>query len=91
MECNSCCNKDAIIEELREQVKDHDKRINQLEKDNSVNAYRFEQIMNICSELKTDVNEIKEKPSRWIQVAITSIITVSVGAAITYFGTLLFK
>lgn len=91
MNRDNCCNKDAVIEELREQVKDHQKRITIIERDNSVNALRFEQIMKICEENKRELAELNKKPNRIVQTFISAFITATVAGVVSFIGYLLMK
>lgn len=91
MNCDNCCNKDTVIEELREQVKDHQKRITIIERDNSVNALRFEQIMKICEENKRELAELNRKPNRMMQTLINAFITTTVAGVVSFLGYLLMK
>ncbi len=91
MNLDNCCNKDAVIEELREQVKDHQKRITIIERDNSVNALRFEQIMKICEENKRELAELNKKPNRIVQTFINAFITATVAGVVSFIGYLLMK
>lgn len=91
MNCDNCCSKDAVIEELREQVKDHQKRITIIERDNSVNALRFEQIMKICEENKRELAELNRKPNKMMQTLINAFITATVAGVVSFIGYLLMK
>ena len=91
MNCDNRCNKDAVIEELREQVKDHQKRLTIIERDNSVNALRFEQIMKICEENKRELAELNKKPNRLVQTFINAFITATVAGVVSFLGYLLMK
>ena len=91
MNCDNRCNKDAVTEELREQVKDHQKRLTIIERDNSVNALRFEQIMKICEENKRELAELNKKPNRLVQTFINAFITATVAGVVSFLGYLLMK
>ena len=91
MNCDNYCNKDTVIEELREQVKDHQKRLTIIERDNSVNALRFEQIMKICEENKRELAELNKKPNRLVQTFINAFITATVAGVVSFLGYLLMK
>ena len=91
MNCENRCKKDALIEVLREQVKDHQKRLTIIERDNSVNALRFEQIMKICEENKRELAELNKKPNRLVQTFINAFITATVAGVVSFLGYLLMK
>lgn len=91
MNCDNYCNKDTVIEELREQVKDHQKRITIIERDNSVNALRFEQIMKICEENKRELAELNRKPNKMMQTLINAFITATIAGVVSFIGYLLLK
>lgn len=74
MNCQECTNS-KVIEELKEQIKDQEQRIRKIEEDRKLQNYQYEQIMQTLKELKLDVNEIKDKPNKYIGAIITSLIT----------------
>lgn len=89
MSFNNNCNKNDVIEELREQVKDHQKRLTVIERDNSVNALRFEQIMKICEENKRELAELNKKPNRMVRTFTNAFITATVAGVVSFLGYLL--
>lgn len=89
MSCDNNCNKNDVIEELREQVKDYQKRLTIIERDNSVNALRFEQIMKICEENKRELAELNKKPNRIVQTFTNAFITATVAGVVSFLGYLL--
>lgn len=74
MNCQEC-NSSKVIEELKERIKDQEQRLRKIEEDRKLQNYQYEQIMQTLKDLKLDVNEIKDKPNKYIGSIITSLIT----------------
>lgn len=82
MENNYLLNRMTALEKSNEKLSN---RITEIEKDKSLEKYQFEQIMKTLEELKEDVNELKDKPSKRWDIAITAIITSTIGLVLTLF------
>lgn len=82
MENNYLLNRMTALEKNNEKLSN---RITEIEKDKSLEKYQFEQIMKTLEELKEDVNELKDKPSKRWDIVITAIITSTIGLVLTLF------
>lgn len=60
-------------------IKELEKRVTELESNSKVQSFQFRIIMDSLQELKTDLKEIKSKPSKRWDLIITTAITGIVG------------
>ncbi len=67
------------IEQIKQELRLHDKRLSDIEGDRKLQLFQYESIMECMSELKIDVKEIKERPLRKWDIIITGIITACIG------------
>ena len=67
------------IEQIKQELRVHDKRLSDIEGDRKLQLFQYESIMKCMSELKIDVKEIKERPLRKWDIIITGIITACIG------------
>jgi hypothetical protein len=86
MEMNNCINCEAL-KELKNTVDKIDKRVIDLETDKKLQTFQYEQILKTLEELKTDINELKDKPSKRWDLVITGLIS----AAVAYFASVFIK
>lgn len=80
MENCKTCPKTDEIKRLTAKIEEYEKRITEIEKNNSVQEYQYKSIMEALKEMKQDINEIKGKPNKHWDVIVTGLIT----GAITY-------
>lgn len=83
---NNCINCEAL-KELKNTVDKIDKRVIDLETDKKLQTFQYEQILKTLEELKTDINELKDKPSKRWDLVITGLIS----AAVAYFASVFIK
>jgi len=69
------------IDKIEKKVEKQGERLTEIEKDNSVQAYQFKQIMDILAELKADVTELKNKPNKRWDLVVTTLL----GGLVMYF------
>jgi len=69
------------IDKIEKKVEKQGERLTEIEKDNSVQAYQFKQIMDILAELKADVAELKNKPNKRWDLVVTTLL----GGLVMYF------
>lgn len=75
------------LKELKKTVENLDKRIIDLETDKKLQTFQYEQILKTLEELKSDISELKDKPSKRWDLIITGLIS----AAVAYFASLFLK
>lgn len=76
MECNKC-NNEQEFKEIKKILSEHGRRLTDLETDKKLNIFQYEQIMEMLKELKTDMSEMKEKPSKRWDLVITGLISAA--------------
>lgn len=69
------------LDKIEKKVEKQGERLTEIEKDNSVQAYQFKQIMDILAELKADVTELKNKPNKRWDLVVTTLL----GGLVMYF------
>lgn len=79
--CNNC----ESLKELKEVVENINKRVVDLESDKKLQTFQYEQILKTLEELKTDINELKDKPNKRWDLIITGLIS----AGVAYFASTL--
>ena len=75
------------LKELKSTVDKIDKRVIDLESDKKLQTFQYEQILKTLEELKSDISELKDKPSKRWDLIITGLIS----AAVAYFASLFLK
>lgn len=70
------------ISKLEEDYRDLQKRVTEIEKDKKLQEYQYNNIIDNLQELKSDVKEIKQTPSRRWDLIITGSITAIIGGII---------
>lgn len=75
------------IEQIKQELKNHEKRLSDIEGDRKLQLYQYESIMQCMSEMKLDIKEIKERPIKKWDLIITGIISACIG----YFVKTIFK
>ena len=84
MENNNICMNCEALKELKSTVDKIDKRVIDLETDKKLQTFQYEQILKTLEELKSDISELKDKPSKRWDLIITGLIS----AAVAYFASL---
>ncbi len=87
MENNNICMNCEALKELKSTVDKIDKRVIDLETDKKLQTFQYEQILKTLEELKSDISELKDKPSKRWDLIITGLIS----AAVAYFASLFLK
>lgn len=77
---------EARVKQLEEGHKELEKRVSKIEGDKQLQEFQYKTIMETLQELKTDVKELKETPSRRWDLIITGSITAIIGALVAFFG-----
>lgn len=90
MEPCNCVRADEI-QELRKKVDNHELRIVEIEADKKLQAYQHQELKTILLELKTDMKELKETPSKRWELVITGFLTATIAAIATFVGSKVFK
>ena len=67
------------IEQIKQELRSHDKRLSDIEGDRKLQLYQYESIMQCMSEMKLDIKEIKERPIKKWDLIIASIISACIG------------
>jgi len=71
------------IEQIKEDLKTHEKRLNNIEQDKKLQIFQYETIMKAMSEMKSDIKEIKGQSSKKFDLIISTIITATLSSGIT--------
>lgn len=87
MENNNICMNCEALKELKSTVDKIDKRVIDLETDKKLQTFQYEQILKTLEELKSDISELKDKPSKRWDLIIMGLIS----AAVAYFASLFLK
>lgn len=74
------------IKGLEEGNRENEKRIAKIEGSKELQEYQFKTIMESIQEMKIDLKELKETPSKRWDLVITGIITAVIGGAIAFIG-----
>ena len=77
---------EARVKQLEEGQKELEKRVIKIEGDKQLQEFQYKTIMETLQELKIDVKELKETPSRRWDLIITGSITAIIGALVAFFG-----
>ena len=77
---------EARVKQLEEEHKELEKRVSKIEGDKQLQEFQYKTIMETLQELKIDVKELKETPSRRWDLIITGSITAIIGALVAFFG-----
>lgn len=77
---------EARVKQLEEGHKELEKRVIKIEGDKQLQEFQYKTIMETLQELKIDVKELKETPSRRWDLIITGSITAIIGALVAFFG-----
>lgn len=81
------CIKAAEIETLKKQVGELSKSVLEIEKDKKLNEFQYKTIIETLAEMKLDIKDIKEKPSkRW-----DLIITGTISSIVAYIASMITK
>lgn len=75
------------FKEIRESIKELEKRVIELEKDKSLQEFQYNSIMATLQDMKEDIKAIKETPSTRWNLIIGGVITATIAAIVS----LLFK
>lgn len=75
------------IEQIKQELKNHEKRLSDIEGDRKLQLYQYESIMQCMSEMKLDIKEIKERPIKKWDLIIMGVISACIG----YFVKSIFK
>ncbi len=86
MNTNNCSNCEAL-KELKITIENLSQRVIDLESDKKLQTFQYEQILKTLEELKTDINELKDKPNKRWDLIVTGLIS----AAVAYFASLFVK
>lgn len=73
MECKD--NQYNELIQLRKEVREHEKRIAEMEKNYSVQEYQYKTIMETLTEMKRDIIDLKSTPSKRWDLIVTGIIS----------------
>lgn len=71
------------IEQIKEELKTHEKRLNNIEQDKKLQIFQYETIMKAMSEMKSDIKEIKGQSSKKFDLIISTIITATLSSGVT--------
>ena len=75
------------IEQIKQELRSHDKRLSDIEGDRKLQLYQYESIMQCMSEMKLDIKEIIERTIKKWYLIIMGLISACVG----YFVKSIFK
>ena len=67
------------LEQIKQDLKAHEKRLADIESDKKLQLYQYESIMKCMSEMKADIKEIKERPIEKWDLIIASLLSACVG------------
>lgn len=73
MECKD--NQYNELIQLRKEVREHEKRIAEIEKNHSVQEYQYKTIMETLTEMKRDIIDLKSTPSKRWDLIVAGIIS----------------
>lgn len=74
------------VKTLEEDKREIEKRVAKIEGSKELQEYQFKTIMESIQEMKLDLKELKETPSKRWDLVITGIITATIGGAIAFIG-----
>lgn len=74
------------VKTLEEDKREMEKRVSKIEGSNELQAFQYKTIMDSLTEMKQDIKELKETPSRRWDLVITGTITAIIGGAIAFIG-----
>lgn len=83
VKCENCVNSE-MLKELKQNVKDIEKRLTKIESDKQLQDYQHKQVMETLEEMKDDLKDIKSTPTKNWNTIITAMITGVVAFIVSY-------